>query len=200
MPRLRIPELTEFERADLSGLPRQELEDLAWRFRELARTLANRLGEDSTTSSRPPSSDDPYRRDQRGGPGPVGQGRDGGADQDAATPGREAETRPQAAGAGVAAAGGWACRGAGGAADRGEPGNRHVPVGAPGGQAALGAERRSRQVSVHHVDLEPGAMGLQVIATRHRYFAASRVCGHATVASPGVGLHARSEGRSATCN
>src|SRR3954454_21059714 len=42
MPRLRIPEFTEFERADLSGLPRQELEDLAWRFRELARTLANR--------------------------------------------------------------------------------------------------------------------------------------------------------------
>src|SRR4051794_41615520 len=88
MPRLRIPESTEFERADLSGLPRQELEDLAWRFRELARTLANRLSEDSTTSSRPPSSDDPYRRDQRGGPGPGGQGRDGGADQGAATPGR----------------------------------------------------------------------------------------------------------------
>src|SRR3954465_10190759 len=93
MPRLRIPELTEFERAALSGLPRQELEDLAWRFRELARTLANRLSEDSTTSSRPPSSDDPYRRGQRGGRGPVGQGREGGADQDAATPGREAQDK-----------------------------------------------------------------------------------------------------------
>src|SRR3954463_15673848 len=93
MPRLRIPELTEFERADLSGLPRQELEDLAWRFRELARTLAHRLSEASTPSPRPPSSDDPYRRDQRGGPGPVGQGRDGGADQDAATPGREAQDK-----------------------------------------------------------------------------------------------------------
>src|SRR3954463_14126888 len=91
MPRLRIPELTEFERADLSGLTRQELKDLAWRLHEPARPLAKRLSEDSTTSSRPPSSDDPYRRDQRGGPGPVGQGRDGGADQDAATPGREAQ-------------------------------------------------------------------------------------------------------------
>ena len=35
MPRLSIPELTDPERADLSVLPRQELEDLAWLFREL---------------------------------------------------------------------------------------------------------------------------------------------------------------------
>jgi hypothetical protein len=32
------------------------------------RSLANRLGEDSSTSSRPPSSDDPYRRGERGKP------------------------------------------------------------------------------------------------------------------------------------
>ena len=56
------PGVQPSERADLSVLPRKELEDLAWLFREVARTLANRLGEDSTTSSRPPSSDDPYRR------------------------------------------------------------------------------------------------------------------------------------------
>jgi len=49
-------------------MPRKELEDLAWRLRELARTLANRAGEDSTTSSRPPSSDNPYRRGERGKP------------------------------------------------------------------------------------------------------------------------------------
>jgi hypothetical protein len=50
MARLSIPELSQYERADLSDLPWAELEDLAWRFRELARTLANRLSEDSTTS------------------------------------------------------------------------------------------------------------------------------------------------------
>jgi transposase len=198
MPRLRIPEFTEFERADLSGLPRQELEDLAWRFRELARTLANRLGEDSTTSSRPPSSDDPYRRDQRGGPDPVGEGRDGGAGQDAAMPGRAAQDKTdkdkapaKPPGKRLGMPGHW----------RREPivvsrEIEHVPVVCEACQAALGAERRSRQVSAHHVfDLERGAMGLQVIATRHRYFAASCVCGHATVASPGVGLHSRIEGR-----
>jgi hypothetical protein len=66
MPRLNLQELTDCERADLAALSRKELEELAWRFHELARSLANRLGEDSTNSSRPPSSDDPYRRDQRG--------------------------------------------------------------------------------------------------------------------------------------
>ena len=73
MARLSILELTQYERADLLALRRKGLEDLAWRFRELARPLANRLGEDSTTSSRSPSSDDPYRRDQRDGKPPAGQ-------------------------------------------------------------------------------------------------------------------------------
>src|ERR1035437_9187434 len=86
MPRLSIPELSQYERADLSVLARQELEDLAWRFREVARTLANRLGEDSTTSSRPPSSDDPYRRGQRDSKPPADQDHDDGGGHDAAAP------------------------------------------------------------------------------------------------------------------
>lgn len=46
-------------------MPRIELEELAWELRELARSLTNRAGEDSRTSSRPPSSDNPYRRDSK---------------------------------------------------------------------------------------------------------------------------------------
>jgi hypothetical protein len=49
-------------------MSREELEELAWRLRELARSLANRASEDSSTSSRPPSSDDPYRREDRSKP------------------------------------------------------------------------------------------------------------------------------------
>ena len=58
-------------------MSREELEELAWRQREALRLLANRAGEDSTTSSRPPSSDDPYRRGERGKP--AAADRDGGA-------------------------------------------------------------------------------------------------------------------------
>jgi hypothetical protein len=57
MPRTNIPDLTDPDRASLSALPRQELEDLAWQFRELLRSLAERLDEDSTASSGPPSSE-----------------------------------------------------------------------------------------------------------------------------------------------
>lgn len=38
------------------------MENLAWRPVELARSLADRTERNSTNSSRPPSSDDPYRR------------------------------------------------------------------------------------------------------------------------------------------
>src|ERR1019366_8804263 len=72
VPRRNIPDLNDIERTDLASMSRQELEELAWRWRELARSLANRAGEDSKTSSRPPSSDDPYRRDTRGQPTAAG--------------------------------------------------------------------------------------------------------------------------------
>ena len=67
--RLRFdPSLIDYELADLLAMPPEEVVALAWRQREALRSLANRLGEDSTTSSRPPSSDDPYRREERGKP------------------------------------------------------------------------------------------------------------------------------------
>jgi transposase len=193
MARLSIPELTQYDRADLAALPRGELEDLAWRFRELARTLANRLGEDSASSSRPPSSDDPYRRDQRGGKVASGQESDGGTGQEAAPPAGPAKGKQPAKPPGKRP---------------GTPGHWRrqpivvskeivrVPLVCAACQATLGAARQGRQVSAHHVfELERGAMGLQVTATLHRYFAATCACGQETVASPGVGLSSTVEGR-----
>jgi hypothetical protein len=57
MPSSKIPDPTEPEPADLSALSRQELEELAWHFHELARSFVDRLGEDFTTSPLPPSSE-----------------------------------------------------------------------------------------------------------------------------------------------
>ncbi len=196
MPRLSIPELNQYDRADLSVLPRAELEDVAWRFRELARMLANRLGEDSTTSSRPPSSDDPYRRAGRGGTASAGQARGDGAARNVAAPAGQPDEQSAARPA----------RRPG--QQPGMPGHwrrqpivvsgevEHVPTTCETCQAALGAAHKGRQVSAHPVfDLERGAMGLLVTATRHSYFAATCVCGHETVASPGIGLSATVVGR-----
>ena len=199
MPRLYLPELSQYERGDLSDLSRRELEDLAWRFREIARGLANRLGEDSTTSSRPPSSDDPYRRDQRGGTS--APDRDGSSGQDTAAPDVKAALAKASADPGRMPVKRPGKR-------PGMPGHwrrqpivvsqqiAHVPPVCQACQATLGADRKGRCVSAHHVfELDRGEMGLQVIAEKHSYFVATCACGHDTVASPGVGLHARIEGR-----
>jgi hypothetical protein len=199
MARLRILELTQYERADLSGLPRHELEDLAWRFRELARSLANRLGEDSTTSSRPPSSNDPYRRDAAGEPPPGGQGPAGAGEEDAPAPARN-QIKDQA---------GKDQKPAKPPGKRpGMPGHwrrqpivvsreiEHVPTVCEACQMALDAERKGRKASAHHVfELDRGETGLQVTASKHSYFAVNCACGHETVASPGVGLCSHIEGR-----
>jgi transposase len=205
VPRLSIPELTQYERADISVLPRKELEDLAWRFRELACTLANRLGEDSTTSSRPPSSDDPYRRDQRNGKPPTGQDHDNGEGQDGAAPAGKVKDE---AGKAKDEAGKDKTPAKPPGKRPGMPGHwrrqpivvsreiEHLPMVCEACQAVLGAERKRRHVSAHHVfELDRGEMGLQVTAAKHSYFAASCACGHETVASPGVGLRSQIEGR-----
>ena len=59
------------QRTELAAMSREELETWGWRQHELARELANRLGADSRTSSRPPSSDDPYRGDGGDGKPPA---------------------------------------------------------------------------------------------------------------------------------
>ena len=50
------------DREQLRDLTREELEELTWQLVELARSLADKTKQNSTNSSRPPSSDDPYRR------------------------------------------------------------------------------------------------------------------------------------------
>ena len=81
MPRRFAPDLNDVQRTDLATMSREELEAWGWRQHELARELANRLGADSRTSSRPPSSDDPYRGDGGGKPPAAPPGKTGKPDE-----------------------------------------------------------------------------------------------------------------------
>ena len=74
MAKLKIADIAAYDRADLAQLSREELEDWAWRSYEWGRGLTNQLAQNSTNSSRPPSSDDPYRRSGRGGKKPGAPG------------------------------------------------------------------------------------------------------------------------------
>ena len=62
------PSLIDYELADLLAMPPEEVVALAWRSARRCAWWPTAWARTSTTSSRPPSSDDPYRREERGKP------------------------------------------------------------------------------------------------------------------------------------
>jgi transposase len=208
MPKLKIADIEGYDRADLERLPREELEDLLWRLLELTRHQANQLGQNSTNSSRPPSSDDPYRRSGQGGKEPRN---DSTEDGDQPQPGQGEKAAGEASAA-PAPAKGKATKRAG--KKPGAPGCwrtqplettgedvKHFPSScdrcvAGTGRGLAGTAQKTRQVSAHLVcDLERGEMGLRITVVKHCYFAATCDCGHEAIARPGVGLSSEIEGR-----
>ena len=65
MPNRFADDLKALTPADLAVLSHEDLLATACELLALARAQGARLSEDSRTSSRPPSSDDPYRREER---------------------------------------------------------------------------------------------------------------------------------------
>jgi transposase len=188
--RLRFdPSLIDYELADLLAMPPEEVVALAWRQREALRSLANRLGEDSTTSSRPPSSDDPYRRDERGKPAS-----DAGA-APAAPPGKACEPdekKPgRSPGKQFGAKGFWRAMPIVTSAEV-----PHAPIVCAACGAALAPDLERRCVGAHNsLELARGDMSLRVTATKHVYFAVRCRCGRDNVERPRVGLRSDVEGR-----
>jgi hypothetical protein len=172
-------------------MSREELEELAWRWREMARSLANRAGEDSSTSSRPPSSDDPYRRQERGKPNAT----EVDADPSETAPGNagnaDKNKTGKSAGKQPGAKGHWRCQPIVVSAEV-----EHAPQACAACRSALGPEVERRCVSAHNsLELVRADMALQVTANRHSYFALRCSCGHDNVAYPRVGLSSSIEGR-----
>ena len=179
VPRRFDARLTDIQRTDLAAMSREEVEAWGWRQHELARELANRLGADSRTSSRPPSSDDPYRRDERGD-----------VRTPAAPPEKTGKPDNKKAGKQPGSKGFWRSQRIVTSADA-----PHAPTTCAACQAFLGCDLKRRCVSAHDsLELARGFMSLQVTATKHVYFAVRCHCGHETVARPGVGLSSEIEG------
>ena len=192
MPRRFDSNLNDIKRTDLATMSREEVEEWGWRQHELARSLANRLGKDSSTSSRPPSSDDPYRRGERGKSAAAGPG---GGETSAAIP--ESAGKPEERKAGKApgkqpgAKGHWRCQPI---VVSGEI--PHAPTVCAACGAVLRLDLKRRCVGAHNsLELVRGEMSLQVTATKHLYFAVRCLCGHETIVRPGVGARSEIEGR-----
>ena len=180
MPRRFDPDLNAVQRTDLATMSREELEAWGWRQHELARELANRLGADSRTSSRPPSSDDPYKGDGDGkppAPPPTGKS--------------DLKKAARPAGKPPGSKGFWRSQPIVTSADV-----LHAPAACAACGADFGPDLYRRCVGAHvSLELSRSFMCLQVAASKHVYFAVRCACGRDNVARPGVGPRSEIEGR-----
>jgi hypothetical protein len=193
---LKVDQLSDMDRERLRALTREELEELTWQLVEVARSLADKVKQNSTNSSRPPSSDDPYRRrdERQQARNDKTKGGDDAGGGDAASPspsGAPDKKLSKPSGKRPGMPGFW----------RRQPmivncDVDHDAAACTACAATLGTAQRSRQDSAHYVyDLERAPMALQINAARHRYFASRCTCGHETVARPGTGRCSVIEGR-----
>jgi len=182
VPRRFDPDLNDVQRTDLATMSREALEAWGWRQHELARELANRLGADSRTSSRPPSSDGPYGGGGGGKPPAAPPGTIGGPEEKKAS--RPAGKRPGTKGF-------WRSQPIVTSAEV-----AHAPEGCAACGVGLGHDLARRRLGAHvSLELSRGFMRLQVTATRHVYFAVRCRCGRDNLARPGVGPRSEIEGR-----
>ena len=151
MLHLRPEDLTEIDQDLLRDLNRETLEQLAWQAVELARDLSNRLGQNSSNSSRPPSSDPPWRRaadrqKTKGSGDEDKSGSAGGGGSGSAIPGPAAKPPAKPSGKRPGQPGHWRTQPieAQGVVD-------HDPGTCQKCSAALGGSHRQRQHSAHYV-------------------------------------------------
>jgi transposase len=184
--KLRPADLRALDRPCLEKLSAPDLVELCVQLRTLAIEQAERLSANSGNSSKPPSSNDPYRRN----PLIDGGNRTPGRSPKSADP-AVSDSQRRTAGHQVGAPGKW----------RSSPlvasdNVDHLPpVCASCGQSYPAVMER-RCVSAHYVmDLERRADGIGVTCLLHRYFAIGCSCGCETRSAPGCGVSSKIDGR-----
>ena len=198
MAKLTVAEIAGADAETVTRMSRPEVDSFALQAAEMVRRFANQVAADSSNSSRPPSSDSPYQRDQ-GGKAVCGDEREAASGE--AKPATAPQTAPvipqgekkpeKPSGKRPGMPGFWRRQPI---VVQGEVAHRPGECGAC--HATLGADKPSRLVSAHNViDLERGDMALQISAKKHGYFAVRCECGHETIAAPGTGASSRIESR-----
>jgi hypothetical protein len=185
---------------DLSGMNRAFFEaldgaarlELLCRLHAMTVELSERVQQSSANSSRPPSSDGPFK----GGPLPGLGAPLAGQPARAPSPVPEPRASPPSAprrkaGKQPGAKGVWRCE-----ALTPERTQNHYPARCTGCGAALELWFAQKGQSAHHVlDLERLTSGVRVSCVLHRYHAITCPCGTETAARPGMGEVSMLEGR-----
>jgi transposase len=188
VPNRFADDLNALTPTDLATLSHEELLATACALLALTRAQTARLSEDSRTSSRPPSSDSPYRREERRQTSAPGGSADDTAGEAKGPAGPTGARRP---GKPLGAKGFWRSQPIVVSAEV-----EHLPLTCEACGQGLDAHAPRRGVGAHvSLELTRGDMSLEIEATKHVYFAARCGCGHETVARPGAGARSHVEGR-----
>jgi IS1 family transposase len=199
-PTLSPDALTELDPETIRDLSRETLDKLAVQLVELALYQANQLNQNSTNSSRPPSSDSPYRRsdaensvedEKKDDAPPDDPGSAGSAGSDAASGGKTSKGPGKRPGKRPGMPGHWRRQPMVAEGEIPHSADRCEQCGAP-----LGIEQRGRMSSAHLVyELDRDPLGIRIRCWKHCYFAGRCGCGHETLAHPGSGARSESDGR-----
>ena len=200
MARLRKQDIVEMDRAQLETLDHARLLGVAWELRELCLELWERLDQDSHNSSKPPSSDSPYkkrRKDETLNDGvdvsassTVNSEKES-ATEPPSTDHSESTKNKRNAGKQPGAKGFWRSQPL--VAEKTIP---HYPELCEHCKAVLEVAEDAKPYMGHHVlELEKTDQGVRISCSLHHYYSAVCVCGQETKSRPGEGYVSHLEGR-----
>ena len=200
MDHLTKDDLAQMDRAYFQGLDHEILIDVACKLRDLSTELLERLDEDSSNSSKPPSSDNPYKKGkgrnsasndddtescktEDGGKGSCESGEVAGSLQ-SDEPKRSAGRQPGSQGF-------WRSE-----TPVPEKTIAHYPQHCAVCEKELDVSESSKPYMGYYVfELEKTQSGIRIICALHHYYALECRCGHETKACAGEGYISCVEGR-----
>ncbi|MCD4786894.1 MAG: hypothetical protein K8R09_01590 [Desulfobacterales bacterium] len=200
MDNLTKDDLAQIDRTYLQSLEKETVIDVACKLRDFSVALVERLEQNSSNSSKPPSSDNPYDKGNKG--------KSDSKDDDAKNSSAEDKENKTTE------------KGASAESSQSDDSNRSAGR-QPGSQGFWRSETPIPESAIPHYpsicvicgkgldvpegslpymgyyvyELEKTASGIRISCTLHRYYTAVCDCGHETKAQPGEGFISRVEGR-----
>lgn len=200
MDHLTKDDLAQIDRSYLQSLEKETVIDVACKLRDFSITLVERLEQNSSNSSKPPSSDNPYAKGKKGNS-------DSKDDDDKSSSAEDKENKTTKKDAWTESSQSDDSKRSAGR----QPGSQgfwrsETPVAEstiphyPGNCVICGKEvdvpEGSRPYMGYYVyELEKTESGIRIFCTLHHYYAAVCDCGHETKAQPGEGYISHVEGR-----
>jgi hypothetical protein len=200
MDHLTKDDLAQIDRTYLQNLEKETLIDVACKLRDFSISLVERLEQNSSNSSKPPSSDSPYDKGNKG----KSDSKDDDAkslsaedkenkttEKDSSTENSQSDASNRSPGRQPDSQGFWRSE-----TPVSESTIPHYPsVCVICGKGLDVSEESQPYMGYYVYELEKTASGIRIFCTLHHYYSAVCHCGHETKAQPGEGCISHVEGR-----